>query len=314
MIKKIVTIVVSHNRAKLLTRCIEYLRRQTYPIYKILIVDNGSEFDVRELINCIKLKYENVELLLQENLGGAGGFSNGMKYAIAEFESLDFLWLMDDDGYPTENALKELVDSSALFDKSILNSLVVSNLLTKKLSFPFYHGIDELLDENNDIKYFVNKANFFNGTFIPKSVILRLGFPISKLFVKGDELEYFERALMKLKIPMITVRASVFVHPSNDESMDGDISIDKLWHVYFNLRNFFYSHRFDSNITASKKIQWIIRLYKYFRYWRKFKRDFIVHQVSNKETKKRLLNLVLWHVITDNYSFKPADIKLKFGK
>ncbi len=142
MIRNIVTIVVSHNRAELLTRCIESLKKQTYPILKILIVDNGSESDVRELLKSIKSNNKNVDLLLQENLGGAGGFSNGMKYALSTYDTLDILWLMDDDGYPTEDALKELVDSSLLFDRAILNSLVVSDLLTKKLSFPYYDGID----------------------------------------------------------------------------------------------------------------------------------------------------------------------------
>ncbi len=313
MIKNIVTIVVSHNRPELLSRCIESLKKQTHPIFKILIVDNGSESDVRELLKSIKLNNKNVDLLLQENLGGAGGFSNGMKYALSAYDTLDFLWLMDDDGYPTEDALKELVDSSLLFDRAILNSLVVSNLLTKKLSFPYYDGIDEILKESENIKYIANKANFFNGTFIPKSIVLRLGFPIPKLFVKGDELEYYERALIKLKIPMITIRASVFVHPSNDESIDSDITMDKLWHLYFNLRNLFYSHRFDTNITSNRKLKWIIRLYKYYVYWKKFKIDLMSNQISNREHKIRLLNLVLWHVITDNYSLKPSDIKLKFG-
>lgn len=309
--KNVVAIVVSHNRAELLTRCIDNLQKQSYQIKRILIVDNGSEPNVIELLEKLKISIVQMDVLYQENLGSAGGLANGIKHALNKYGDLDFLWLMDDDGYPTENALKELVEASALFDGAILNTFVVSDLLTKKMSFPFYHGIDKKLEEDKEIKYFVNKANFFNGTFIPKSVMGRLGVPIAKLFVKGDELEYYERALMKLRIPMVTVRDSVFVHPSNDESLSSDISKDKIWHIYFNLRNFFYSHRFDSNITENEKIRWIIRLFKYYKYWRNFKRDLMVNQFSNRKLKIRILNLALWHVITDKFNIKPSNIKSK---
>jgi len=176
------------------------------------------------------------------------------------------------------------------------------------MSFPFYNGIDKMLDENKDIRYFVNKANFFNGTFIPRPVVNRLGFPIAKLFVKGDELEYFERALIKLRIPLVTVRDSVFVHPPNTTKSSEDVPLGKIWHTYFELRNRFYSHSFESRLSQAKSIRHLIRMYLYFKYWMQYRNEVLEFQVTNKRLKKKIIFLALWHNITKNYKLKPKDI------
>jgi rhamnopyranosyl-N-acetylglucosaminyl-diphospho-decaprenol beta-1,3/1,4-galactofuranosyltransferase len=307
---KVAAIIVSHNRRELLQRCINKLQIQTYPLEKILIVDNGSENDVIVYLESVKSVDRRIELLLQENLGGAGGFANGMKYALSEFIDLDYLWLMDDDGYPTVTALEELVKASKLFDATIFNSFVVqceNNLIP---SWPFHKNMNKALS-NPKLEYFVGYANFFNGTFIHKNILERLGYPIKKLFVKGDELEYFERAKLKLKLPIVTVRSSIFIHPSNEFSLHEDLPLDRIWHVYFNLRNYFFSHQLKINnlFLTNKLTIKIIQLYSYFHYWRKYKNDFLNYQNNNIKIKRKIINLALWHNIISFYEWKPDDVK-----
>jgi GT2 family glycosyltransferase len=280
-----------------------------------LIVDNGSEADVIDYLLAIKSQNQRIELLLQENLGGAGGFHNGIKYVVDNFPQIEFLWLMDDDGYPTKNALVELVKASKIFDTTILNSFVVENESTLNPSWPFHKDMDESLS-NPELRYFVGNANFFNGTFISKKIINRLGYPIKKLFVKGDELEYYERAKMKLQISLVTVRNSIFIHPSNDESANADISLDKIWHLYFNIRNMFHSHRFNVGpyITNNRFLFKTVKLISYFNYWRRYKTEFLRNQYTNKSVKVKILNLAMWHVVTNKYSCTPNDIKNRVKK
>lgn len=38
----VVAVVVTYNRIELLKECIDALKAQTYPLYKIIIVDNYS--------------------------------------------------------------------------------------------------------------------------------------------------------------------------------------------------------------------------------------------------------------------------------
>lgn len=43
-------------------------------------------------------------ITLPENMGGAGGFHEGIKYAFEH--GFDYIWLMDDDGFPAETCLE----------------------------------------------------------------------------------------------------------------------------------------------------------------------------------------------------------------
>ncbi len=63
----------------------------------------------------------------QENLGGAGGFYTGMKYMYDN--GYEWLVMMDDDGIPDKNEIKNLIQSydkvvSAVGKEVILNALV----------------------------------------------------------------------------------------------------------------------------------------------------------------------------------------------
>ena len=103
---RIATIVVTYNRKELLLECLEHLFDQSYGS-DIIVVDNnsddGTEEALRELIEKKKIQYINTGA----NLGGAGGFQYGIKYATES--GYDYLWIMDDDSMPTSNALEELL-------------------------------------------------------------------------------------------------------------------------------------------------------------------------------------------------------------
>ena len=74
---KTIAIVVTHNRLNLLKRCLKALELQTVQVDGILVVDNGSNDGTKEYLNSIGLEY-----ISQPNLGSAGGWHTGLKYAI----------------------------------------------------------------------------------------------------------------------------------------------------------------------------------------------------------------------------------------
>ncbi|WP_180374941.1 glycosyltransferase, partial [Escherichia coli] len=59
MSKKIIAIVVTYNRVKLLNKVIDALLLQTYKIDKIIVVDNNSSDGTKELIN----SYSQTEII-----------------------------------------------------------------------------------------------------------------------------------------------------------------------------------------------------------------------------------------------------------
>ena len=105
--KKVAAIVVTYNRKKLLLENIKALLAQTYRDLDILIIDNcstdGTKDAIQEYIKNKSIIYVNTG----SNLGGAGGFQYGIKYASKN--NYDNVWVMDDDGMPTPTALEELM-------------------------------------------------------------------------------------------------------------------------------------------------------------------------------------------------------------
>ena len=100
--KAIATIVVTYNRLTLLKEVIETLRAQTCKEQQIIIVNNGSTDDTPKWID----QQEDIIAIHQENVGGAGGFFTGIKYASEH--GYKYCWIMDDDVICKPNALQEL--------------------------------------------------------------------------------------------------------------------------------------------------------------------------------------------------------------
>lgn len=75
-------IVVTYNRKELLSRILASLLNQSYCHVRIIVVDNGSNDGSMAYIEEKKLIDKVEWLRLPENIGGAGGFHEGMKYAI----------------------------------------------------------------------------------------------------------------------------------------------------------------------------------------------------------------------------------------
>ena len=79
-----VAVVVTYNRKELLRGCLRCLREQKSPC-DILVVDNastdGTEEMLRPMIDAGEIRYHNTG----ENLGGAGGFSEGRRSGRTRF-------------------------------------------------------------------------------------------------------------------------------------------------------------------------------------------------------------------------------------
>lgn len=228
---KIAAVVVTYNRLGLLKECIDSLRGQTRKLDEIIVVNNDSKDGTKEWLE----EQKDVTKIHQENLGGAGGFHNGMKAAYEK--GYDWIWLMDDDCLPKLNALEYLFTTEYNFDM-VLNSTVLSKGDKDQLSFgleddyinKYYITISEISGRK-----FVNGGNFFNGTLISRKTIEAIGFPQPLFFIYGDELEYYLR-IKKAEIVIKTVLESIVLHPLQKHKYIGR---GKLFYklIYFNRLN-----------------------------------------------------------------------------
>ncbi len=68
--EKVIAVVVTYNRQKLLSECITALKNQTRKIDKIFVVNNGSTDGTEGWL----YQQQGIDFITQPNLGGAGGF------------------------------------------------------------------------------------------------------------------------------------------------------------------------------------------------------------------------------------------------
>lgn len=211
MSEQVCAIVVTYNRNELLKECLIALKNQTRKPDHILVVDNASTDGTFEMV---KEQFPDVDIFrLPENQGGAGGFHEGMKWAYEM--GYDWLWLMDDDGVPNYDCLEKLEYASKEYGLMVVSPLVVEKNNPSRLAFSLIDRGRRILEacEIYDSHMIEGYVNLFNGVLIKSDCISKVGLPNKKLFIRGDEVDYFLR-LSGMNISMATVCFATFFHPS----------------------------------------------------------------------------------------------------
>jgi rhamnopyranosyl-N-acetylglucosaminyl-diphospho-decaprenol beta-1,3/1,4-galactofuranosyltransferase len=289
---KVIAVVVTYNRQFLLAQCIAALRKQTHKIDKILVINNGSTDNTEAWLR----RQPDLEFITQGNAGGAGGFYTGIKTGFEQ--SFSWIWLMDDDGYPKEDALEMLLEGDN--EELCLRNCSVINKEDKK-SFVWKTGNHASIDkvQTTVIK---NVAHPFNGTLLHRKIIEKVGFPNANLFLWGDETEYFYRIIRKNKIPYYTKATSIHYHPASAYSYKNDWSFTSNWKMYFYVRNRF----FILKSKFSKSVPLALMMYAGFLL--AFAATVIVFQKTNKIKK---LSFILWPMtdaLTNTCTATPSAI------
>jgi rhamnopyranosyl-N-acetylglucosaminyl-diphospho-decaprenol beta-1,3/1,4-galactofuranosyltransferase len=205
---KVTAIIVTYNRCELLRRCLGALLAQTVRIEHIIVVDNASNDGTSDML---RDEFPLISHVAMEfNLGGAGGFYVGMKLALQS--DAQWLWLMDDDGFPEPSSLEILISAAKKNNFDIVNPLVLQIDDEDKLSFALAR-LDSraaIVQRFGDIV--PGEINAFNGTLISRSAVEEIGLVKGEMFIWGDETEYVFRAKARGK-QVGTVMAAIHRHP-----------------------------------------------------------------------------------------------------
>lgn len=240
--EKVIAVVVTYNRQALLSQCIAALRSQSRPLDAILVINNGSTDSTEDWLK----KQSDLFFVTQNNVGSSGGFSAGINWAYAK--GYNWIWCMDDDGYPKEDALQNLLaaDNGNL---RLMNCAVVDK--ENKQSFVWKTGGFKTIGEV-DTPVIEGIGHPFNGTLLHRRIIERVGVPQPKYFLWGDETEYYYRIVRRNQIPVCTVSNSIHYHPSTAFSIKQDWEYRTGWKMYYYVRNRFHIHqaKFSNKIMA----------------------------------------------------------------
>ncbi len=211
-------LIVTFNRKELLKNLIEFIFIQNFSDYKITVIDNASSDGSFLYINNLwDLKKNNIEWIsLEENIGGAGGFYKGIKYALEQ--DAEYIWVMDDDGYPSEDCLEKLYNNLLQKKLDAISPLQININDHNQLAFPVWVNKKQVrghIDQIPKDTFIEKEANLFNGLLMHRSVVEKVGLPRKEFFIRGDEVEYTKRFL-KNNIKFGTLTSAKFYHPSDD--------------------------------------------------------------------------------------------------
>lgn len=244
---KVIAVVVTYNRSQLLKRNIACLRKNSP--HAIIVVNNGSTDDTGEWL----AEQTDLIVITQANVGGSGGFYTGIQQAMER--GADWIWCMDDDVFPRPDCLSNLLDHTASEEVGILapRRLMEGNIFTNdfqavNLTNPFTSMYKKKLKKQVINKPVEILGTAFEGLFIRKETVEKIGLPNKDLFIFCDDTDYCLRAVLAgykiLYIPSALMDKEKFF--SNDTWNERNKK--KKWKRFYQIRNSTYlNHHYGRN-------------------------------------------------------------------
>lgn len=252
---KLASIVVTFNRVSELK--ITVARLLAAATDDIIVVDNASSDDTHAWLASQTDPRLHV-VTLNDNMGGAGGFEAGMRFAR---ETLDPDWvvLMDDDARPADGALDEFRKqiNEIDFNKGNIGCVAAAVFypngtlceMNRPSRNPFWNlGLfAKTLFHGTRAGFHMSDADFtpdagnkpidvasFVGYFVSRDAIRKAGLPEGGLFIYGDDVLYSLR-LRRAGIGMLLMPSVRFEHDCG--TMGQGFIYRPLWKIYYHCRN-----------------------------------------------------------------------------
>jgi GT2 family glycosyltransferase len=205
-------LVVTCNRCMLLKRCLDALAAQVRKPDVTVVVDNASTDGTIEELEARASERLQV-VACASNLGSAGGFEQGFR-KLSDL-GVDAIWTMDDDVIPEPGALQELIEAS---EANPTYSFLCSNVVSKDgamMNIPHLNIRGTKTGEPEWNKHLaLGCVEISAGTWVsalfPNRIWQKIGYPMGKLYIWGDDIEYTRRCYSAA--PGLLVGKSVAAH------------------------------------------------------------------------------------------------------
>lgn len=262
---KITAVVVTFNRLDLLKKGIESLRKQAR-LSNIIVVNNGSTDGTDKWL----ATQTDLRVINQENVGGSGGFYTGIKAAYDD--GADWLWCMDDDVFPHDDCLDKLLRQveelhitadggqplGILSPRRLMEGQVFTHEFRQyNFTNPFgsMHG-GKLKGSETETTEIVGCD--FEGPFISRAVVEKIGLPNKELFIFCDDTDYCLRAHLAGFKLLYVPDALMDKHKFFTDDSWTTRNQKKKWKRYYQVRNEAYmNHHYGKNWGVRYLRSWI---------------------------------------------------------
>ncbi len=254
----VVAVVVTKDRPASLALSLEALSTQSRPVDHVVVVDNGADPKVAELVDAVAIR--STYLPSRRNLGGAGGFALGMLYALSL--GADWVWCADDDGRPADDdVLAVLLEEAVGLSLDEISPMVLDLEDPRRLAFPLRRGLRwrRWHEDFRGVRLLDQYASLFNGALFRASALEVIGVPDYRMFFRGDETEVHRR-LMRSGLRFGTSTSTAYLHPGGTDEfkpmLGGALSAQ---HPDDEVKRY-YTYRNRGYLMAQKGMRWLYPL------------------------------------------------------
>jgi len=267
-------LVVTYNRSKYLQKALEGILSQHQEVSGVLIFNNkATDSTQQDLMNLGYLStsdefiqekklYETEKngktfyyYLNDANLGGAGGFANGIDL-ISKLD-YDYVWIMDDDVFPEPDCLSEVMNQMTLNNALVgIPNRTDENFDDKAcIGFDFddYHKFWTEMRKTKVVGPFSEDAIKvvdmpFEGPVVEMALLRKVGIPDSGFFIEYDDSDFAQRLQQHTDIVFATKaqlhRQLAVKADSNATHMQEPYN----WRNYYKIRNnIIFDKRYGKN-------------------------------------------------------------------
>jgi rhamnosyltransferase len=261
---QIAAYITAYEDPEAVKRCLHAINRQSFPIQKILIVDNSRQ----KLVAYQGDDFENVIVKSHpENIGVSGGLSLAFTWAI--HGGYDFLWTFDQDSVVEDDCLTELL----LAYESLNSSEYLIGIIGPTAIDPrskqiiegavFEDGCFRGRKPPNTEQPYECDSPITSGSLTSLRAAQTVSVPCIDLFIDGIDLDYGLRLKQEGFHNLIVPKAKMY-HNFGEPMPVKVLGRERLIHNYSPLR-YYYILRNHTYLDIHYSKGW----YRFINYWRR---------------------------------------------
>lgn len=271
-------VIVTYNRVELLKECLACVCGQTIPFSRVIVVDNHSTDGTAEFLAA----REDLDVIREpENLGGAGGFYDGLQRASQG--EYDWVLIIDDDAMIAPDYMEKLLDYAnahtgiyGLAGKVVTEGHIdVSH--RRRITNRLLYVESNVASEEYQKESFACDAATFCGLLLQGKKMREIGLPQKGYFLWYDDIEY---CLRLQECGGVTVVAAAVLHHKTVLSKEGMVTKGVLhrigWRQYYGYRNRYDTAKRHLGSLSAWVILWQYRVFwllSFFMTWKKETRE-----------------------------------------
>ena len=271
-------VIVTYNRLELLKECLACVCGQTIPFSRVIVVDNHSTDGTAEYL----ASRSDVEVIREtENLGGAGGFYDGLQRASQS--PYDWVLIIDDDAMIAPDYMEKLLIYAGNHPQvcGLAGKVVTEGHIDvshrRRIINRLLYVESNVASEEYQKESFACDAATFCGLLLQGQKMREIGLPEKEYFLWYDDIEY---CLRLQESGGVTVVPAAVLHHKTVLSKEGMVTKGVLhrigWRQYYGYRNRYDTAKRHLGSLSAWVILWQYRVFwllSFFMTWKKETRE-----------------------------------------